>query len=224
MFRSSVFQRHAFAVRAASCGLAFTIFGLHLLATILFLMPGNILKNRFASFAEYYMTQFFNQDWHLFAPNPGTTSTKMWVRCEMNGNEWTEYGDPAWPTLQAHYRNRFSPAAKLLYIYRAIPDQLKRDVVGLHRELCGDKKQLGPMDGVNPVACATFKDEIRKSKWFAVATRYATDKCRNEVGDRLTASQFMIVTLHPIPYTKRSELTTKPFSKVESLKFDEVRL
>jgi hypothetical protein len=95
-----------------------TALAIHFTMTAIYLIPVSPAKLRLAPLAHAYMFPFFAQDWHLFAPEP-ESSTRVWmVSCRIRGPEGatreTPWADITTPYRQAHYRSRFGSADRLL--------------------------------------------------------------------------------------------------------------
>lgn len=108
-------QRHIFPLCA---GVAVVLLGIHFGMTLVYLMPLNPIKVRLAPAVERYMTPWFAQDWHLFAPDPIDETRMLLVSCRIRpGNgltretAWADVSTPLWST-QAD--QRFSAAAWLV--------------------------------------------------------------------------------------------------------------
>lgn len=91
---------------------------IHFAMTAIYLIPVSPAKLRLAPLAQAYMSPLFAQDWHLFAPEP-ESSTRVWmVSCRIRGPEGatreTPWADITTPYRQAHYRSRFGSADRLV--------------------------------------------------------------------------------------------------------------
>ena len=200
-----------FVARASIATLSFVAFALHVGATAIYLLPGSPIRNELGGkVVSDYMTTYFSQDWHLFSPNPGTTSTKLWLRCG-DGVKWSQYVDPSWDTLHQHYANRFTPASRKLYIYRHIAEDLSKVASDLRENSCKGSK------GNQLLTCPAFFDSLAQTKEYALAKRFASDVCRKHATWAPKMVQMMVVRTHPIPYSKRHELADKLFSKASYL-------
>lgn len=105
------------ALRLVPALLAATL-AIHFAMTAIYLMPVSPAKLRLAPLAQAYMSPLFVQDWHLFAPDPDS-STRVWmVSCRIRGPDGatreTPWADITTPYRQAHYRSRFGSADRLL--------------------------------------------------------------------------------------------------------------
>lgn len=164
---------------------------LHVTMTILYLSPPNLLKLTTERWVHAYMAPLFYQDWHLFSPNPGISSTELWIRCKVAGGEWSSWLAPFEEIQSAHYRNRFTGRGKLLYVYRGIGSRLHERYDELAQSC---RKHCGPGDLLR---------EVKREPEYAVAARFASDYCA-------------AVTHAPAPLTlyelKTINLTPKKFS------------
>ncbi|WP_437636485.1 DUF5819 family protein [Sorangium sp. So ce854] len=89
----------------------------HFAMTLAYLTPQNPLKLRLARLIEGYMNPFFQQNWHLFAPDPITDTRLLMVACRLRAPDgsttetgWTDITTPYW---EAHLDNRLGPATRV---------------------------------------------------------------------------------------------------------------
>ncbi|MGZ3800097.1 MAG: DUF5819 family protein [Bdellovibrio sp.] len=59
----------------------------HLSMHVLYLAPVNPATPRYSKITDSYMGSFFTQNWHLFAPEPATSSLNLLFRCSTT-SEW----------------------------------------------------------------------------------------------------------------------------------------
>ncbi|XXX78200.1 DUF5819 family protein [Sorangium sp. So ce134] len=89
----------------------------HFAMTLSYLTPQNPLKLRFARLIDGYMNPFFQQNWHLFAPDPITDTRLLMVACRLRrpdgGTTETEWTDITTPYWEAHLENRLGPATRV---------------------------------------------------------------------------------------------------------------
>ncbi|KYG67086.1 hypothetical protein AZI86_08730 [Bdellovibrio bacteriovorus] len=63
------------------------ILGIHLSMHVLYLAPANPATYQYSEMVDTYMNSFFSQNWHLFAPEPATSSLQLAYRCN-NLQNW----------------------------------------------------------------------------------------------------------------------------------------
>lgn len=63
------------------------LLSVHVFIHALYLAPINPATSQYADFTNEYMKTFFTQNWHLFAPEPATSSLNLSFRCSSN-EEW----------------------------------------------------------------------------------------------------------------------------------------
>lgn len=189
----------------------------HIFATAVYLGPDNLLVAEFNEQVRSYMRPIFFQNWHLFSPNPGITSDVMEVRCRTGEGAWKEWVDPLKNLRDAHYRNRATGRAKLLYVYRSIgsrvSDQYSRADRACIRKVRNKLKsnkaastEITPqMLAEENCALQDLLTEIRKSPDYQVATRFALDLCESvsEEPAEDVHAQIRLAKIYPKKYTKR---------------------
>lgn len=207
------------------------IFLIHLLFTLLYLMPINPLKQTVMQPVYNYMSLLFYQDWHLFSPKPPLGSLKLWVRCRYKNPNWTEWGDPAAETQQKHNRTRISYHGKLLNIHYTLPRELKNEWTKIVRTACGlpgsdveisetslskCQQQLGEKSKM-----AVVLKEVENSIQYKNIVRYSKESCKAGQVKQEAAEEieFKIVDLKSFPFSKKSEILTRPFYKIETVEF-----
>lgn len=111
-------QAYSQRALALLAGLLVVVLGLHFGLTLVYLLPLNPITLRLAPLVDGYMTPFFAQDWHLFAPEPINETRMLLVACRvrladgrMVETAWEDISTPLW-AMQA--RERFSPASWLV--------------------------------------------------------------------------------------------------------------
>jgi hypothetical protein len=113
----------------------------------------------------------------------------------------------------------FGPHGKLAYVHRQVANSLLEETIRTSKELC--TADGGSTAGNIPVCDAAMR-RIRTTSIYRNAHRYAIDHCQMlDMGRDVLSAKFMAVRKYPFPYTKRSEYGTRPYHKVESLKFVE---
>ncbi len=77
----------------------------HVLATLLYLMAESPVRRLAQGAVDAYMSPLFEQDWHLFAPDPLIASLDLAVRCRSAGPAGTVETSP-WFQVSAEYNRR----------------------------------------------------------------------------------------------------------------------
>lgn len=89
----------------------------HFGMTLLYLTPLNPIKLHLNQAVVNYISPFFVQNWHLFAPDPVKDSRVLMVSCRLRAADGTEriteWSDISTPLREARYHNRFTPADRL---------------------------------------------------------------------------------------------------------------
>lgn len=184
------------------------IFSFHLFCTIVYLSPPNYLKVKIGSFVSGYMTDFFYQDWHLFSPNPGFDTLKLWVNCDTEADP-SGWFNPMESVLNAHYSNRFNGMGKLLYVYNNLASEIystyQKEIVSCERD-----SQTG-------CHFPEISSRVVKSKPYALAKRYADEVCKYKSDS--SYSRIKIVKFMPKRYSDRN--LPAPWGSVTELEFNE---
>jgi len=180
-----------------------TVFAIHVACTALYLLPQNPMTRYFIGPVTRYMEPLFAQRWLLFAPEPATSSFKLWSRYQCGG-AWSGWRDPAAPLMETHQHNRLSSAGKLLYI----PTNLARE---LSRASLDVTMRLGCR---NDPACDARKNaELIRQPSFRRGVAYSV---RNRPCDA-TSVQLLVVQLYPTQFSERK--LKKPFSFANAYEF-----
>lgn len=199
----------------------------HLLMTVLYLLPANVAKRSLGEKVQAYMEPLFYQNWHLFSPDPGISSTHMVVRCQNEDGQWTSWLEPNKPLQDRIDRNRVSSFTKLIYVYRGIPTGLQRDLNDLVVR-CLEEAQEDPnaaaeaVETCNPRNLAPL---MQGSESFELAARYAAMACNAVLqteNQGLSSVQFQVLQFFALQYTERHLAEQKPWSRVVEVTFPEV--
>src|SRR5262245_62131817 len=111
------FRQTLAALSVASLGAA------HLIATIVYLSPENPIRQR-SSLLLSYIERVFPQDWHLFSPDPGTTSASLLIRCTRKTGTQTAWLDPVASVIRSGFEHPLGPYQKLSYVYQYVTSDL----------------------------------------------------------------------------------------------------
>lgn len=195
---------------------ALAALGGHLGATLVYLSPPNVAKEHFGSTADAYIKPLFYQNWHLFSPNPGISTRKMAIRCGGDNGQWSEWFDPLEGLTAEHYESRMSGVGKLLYLYRAVGDDLRRrtkkKMEACQQQLALDAEAedrlLAPAELTEHCAPDEVMDEVMQTEEFDLAIRYTQAVCEEYFADdevSLERLQFKLLEFFPVPYGEREE-------------------
>ena len=196
------------------------LLGGHIAATLVYLSPPNIAKQHFGTAAEEYITPLFRQRWHLFSPNPGISSQKMAIRCGDREGSWSPWFDPLEGLTMDHYDNRISGNGKLLYLYRALGNDLRRDMKHRMLECQEDRYEKAEEEGreppdrivddagaeIHPCSPEALMDDLVATEQFTMAARYADQVCEAYMADGdVGRVQFKLLEFFPVEYGKRDK-------------------
>ena len=98
---------YSLAKVAASC-VAATAFLFHFVVTCVYLAPLNPVRLHFSAPIQAYMGTFFQQNWHLFAPDPVSSNLSLLGKCRVAEQE-SSWLDITAATLAPVHANRLSP-------------------------------------------------------------------------------------------------------------------
>lgn len=208
-------------------GLATTIaatLAFHFLMTAVYLSPPNLLKRDLGRFAWRYMSPLFYQNWQLFSPNPGISSTKLAIRCSSPGTGWGEWQDPLAELYPKHYRWRISGYGKVIYVYRDVGMSLNRLVREKLVE-CLEHHAANPEHANRECTEQRIAPQLRNEPAYALSVRLAAKTCEitNLTNDHRRRLQFKLVEFFPRKFSERNQ-TDKLWSEVRELEFAPVDL
>lgn len=94
--------------------------GFHLGMHILYLAPTNPATQEYSQVVDTYMGSFFTQNWHLFAPEPATSSLQLAYRCNnLQGWKW-----PIDELLHEHKSFPFTAKGKKTYVLQNLAREI----------------------------------------------------------------------------------------------------
>ncbi len=190
--------------------LAAAILSFHALMTAVYLSPPNLLKAAVGPTSAQYMNRFFYQNWHLFSPNPGIATTRLWVRCQIDG-QWSGWAEPMEKIQDEYYGNRFSGKGKVLYVYNGIPMLLAK-AFDQAQDACLQK-------GGGRCPDNEVRQMLKSTDRYLLAQRYAKSVCELEgAKDGSFSYQFKIMTFEPMKYSERAQ--GEKWSSVKETVFD----
>ena len=191
------------------------VVAVHIFMIAVYLSPPNLVRRSIGLAVDRYIGLLFYQNWHLFSPTPGITSTKFAVRCRNEGSDWTGYFDPVESMYAAHYRSRVLGYGKVLYVHREIGMGLK-DEINRKRADCFAK--LGQTGDKTRCAASQIIPTIGQSFPYDLARRYAAQTCTARGMGTRGEVQFKIVEFFPLKYSER-EKTDRRWSHVDEMIF-----
>jgi hypothetical protein len=186
----------------------------HIVMIAVFLSPPNLVRRSIGLTADRYIGLLFYQNWHLFSPTPGITSTKFAVRCRAQGSDWSGYVDPVERMYAAHYRSRILGYGKVLYVHREVGIGLKQEI---DRKRADCYAKLGQTGDARHCAADRVIPTIGQSFAYDLARRYAAQTCTNR-GMRRGEVQFKIVEFFPLKYSERDQ-SDRRWSHVDEMIF-----
>lgn len=191
------------------------VLGAHLVFTFAYLIPENLISQSISRMQPSYFNALFQQNWHLFSPNPGFGDTELWVRCfsDSRASNWVH---PFEEARSDHHRTRVTGIGKLLYVYNNLSSQLLEESqkAGINAaEQCGageksDKSNLNLC--INKVVIQS----ILESDHYGTVKRFATDFCKSSL-ERSKGFQVRIVSTQPKKYSERN--TPSEFGSVSNI-------
>lgn len=114
----------------------------HFTMTLLYVEPANPFRDQVQSFVEGYMTPYFTQNWHLFAPLPEEPSKHLGVVCRFAepGVPDTEVIDVTAPHYEHFQRYRLSASQRIIrsQVYPLMLVHPEKDSVTLKLEKLGE--------------------------------------------------------------------------------------
>lgn len=182
----------------------------HVFATVLYVGPKNVFKQKLQVIVEDYMEPIFYQSWHLFSPNPGISSISLWVNCDSKTEDWF---DSTEDLQEEHNAYRVTSAGKLLYVYRALASDLYHEVKDIIRDDCETSTQKCIDDSI--LKCKTTTEYER-------AIVYANRLCKAKGKALDSAPVLRLSRFWPLQYSDIEEEreSSSPWSKVETFKID----
>lgn len=103
-------------VKMLLCGLMLG----HIVAHLLYLAPNNPATPIYKPITDRYMNSFFTQNWHLFAPEPATSSLRLTYRC----NPYEDWKSPLEELLKQHKALPFTAKGKQAYVIQHLAREI----------------------------------------------------------------------------------------------------
>ncbi len=168
----------------------------HILTTLLYLSPPNLLKQNFEEHIFGYMNPLFSQNWHLFSPNPGISFTRLAVRC--GSGEWI---DPQADIQKSHAITRILGYGKIMSIYEDSFHKVKKTYTETLKE---SQKNAGNKDAF--IQSLRMNSEVKKIINFS--EKFCA-KINPEVSNNMSVK---LLEFFPKKYSARS--SDLPWSRV----------
>ncbi|WP_437586174.1 DUF5819 family protein [Sorangium sp. So ce1000] len=206
----------------------------HFAMTLSYLTPQNPLQLRFARLISGYMNPLFQQNWHLFAPDPISDTRLLMVACRLREPDgsttetgWTDITTPYW---EGHLENRLGPATRLgrsvtgaaRMIYTADPTSLQITKKLEQRRVRAQAGEGAPEDPEGHVVDA-LRGEVKKEQDAAyqlgksVLERAGSAHCDSLYGPNRTVAVRMRMAVLRFPRFSRRDL---PDSKGDMTYYD----
>jgi hypothetical protein len=157
--------------------------------------PWTIYDTSLGNTAKAYAIPLFEQNWHLFSPNPATTEYQTHIRYQKFGEEWGEWHWVQEDLIEKHHAYRFSTHGKLLYIFMA----LERDLIKSYQQILQERTD----NNSNELLLGSHR-ELGNKVIQSAAGKHLQRYCVNafpEDEDMLEQFQIRIRTIYPIDYT-----------------------
>ncbi|MGW8956281.1 DUF5819 family protein [Paenibacillus sp. NPDC055715] len=199
--------------RRESCILNVTLFSLSLFIMIHFFFiflhagPLNPISVSLKSVTDNYVGRFFQQNWHLFAPQPMTQNLKLYVRVKYKEQDNSKTVISNWydvtePMIRTNQATTFSPYNRMLRIGSGYIHQLyiggKDDLTYKLMEKISEKEKVS-----KEINASLDKDSKHVEQ---IIYRYASAFAKRKFAKfELTKVQFMTSTSDAIPYSKRGD-------------------
>ena len=166
----------------------------HVVATVLYLVPQNPLSKHYDNVVRLYMSPLFDQNWHLFSPNPITRTERIIVRCETDAGQKSGWIEPSNAALERH--------TKLLGVTGR--SYVLRTYLGLAREISEEIERRAMKCGQDSSCVEKVPAGLIEEPRFAHVNRYATEACHGWSNETVRA-EIQLASLGAQPYSKRAQ-------------------
>ncbi|MNW31643.1 hypothetical protein D3C74_85700 [compost metagenome] len=185
---------------------------MHFFLVFLHAGPINPISVALKSVTDNYVGRFFQQNWHLFAPQPMTQNLKLYVRVkytdigskEINVSEWYDVTEPM---IRTNEETLFSPYNRIIRIGSGYIHQL---YIGGKDELTYKliEKNSDKEDAQNKIYSSLEEDSEHIEN---ILYRYASAFAKKEFSEaEIREVQFMTSIADAVPYSKRNDSSFKP--------------
>ena len=185
----------------------------HFTLVALLLSPANPLVGAAGPIATLYHNGATYQDWHLFSPDPGISSTFLSVRCATadGATEWFDPLDRAEPFAGA--MDRIFDMQRTLQLRRALPMRVWSEAERLQAR-CKDSS-----DEERTQCVLDQRAQFVVSAPMATALRASAAACKVVTGAAAPVFELEIVRTLPKRYSQRDD--ARPFAEVQRIAFEE---
>ena len=189
------------------CGLV----GIHLL-------PDSPLRRTFEPAISGYVVQFWQQNWHLFSPNPGTSSSQLFVKCTRL-NSVTPWLDTTSGMRKNSFSHLIGPYPKMRYIHNSIQDQMTRTIADITSVKCGENKAAIPTESYTKCYMSNqseIETQLKKTDSYKIASRFALDSCESFLNTKgPTLIEMRVFNNFVFPFSERDKIGTRRYFKTE---------
>lgn len=195
--------------------LAFMLF--HFTIISLHAGPVNPISVKFKRFTDTYVGTWFQQNWHLFAPDPLTNNYKLYVRVKYTSAAsdnspvvTTEWYDATAPMIAENNRSLFSPFNRMLRISMGEINTLQ---IGGNDDLTIkliEKKLEKEKDKADLNQLFEQQTKSQKDSLYRLALAYSK-KMFPDVS--IQSVQIMTSVTEAVPYSKRNDNSFTPEEK-----------
>jgi hypothetical protein len=145
------------------------------------------------------MSPFFEQNWHLFSPNPITKTERVIVRCQDKDGRESGWIDPSNLVLAHH--SRLLGVTGRSYVLRSY--------IGLSREVSEEIDTRREACGVSADCIGNAHKGLLEDVRFAHIARYGMQTCQSW-SKSATRAEVQLAVLPPRPFSKRKENWSAP--------------
>lgn len=86
---------------------------IHVLFTLLYVLPDNMVPGSLKQKSNVYISSLFNQGWALFAPTP-QVNKKVYASYLGKDKQWSAWQNPFKKYMEAHQQHRFTANQKIV--------------------------------------------------------------------------------------------------------------
>ena len=180
---------------------------IHVVFTALYLLPDNPLKESFGRGVKSYMEPWFQQDWHLFSPNPPTGFSRLWGRCWLREGGWSPWIDPVALVQTSHDSMRVSGHGKLLRNLRSVGDELQFRYESQVADCNPDAKDAFKRAKITSCSGARIQESAGTSEEGERARRVILSACSRAFGEvDVSRVEAKIAQFKVTPWSQRGKV------------------
>ena len=191
-------------IRVFFCAIA-TALGVFGLGTVVYNLPESTVKSRVSPVISAVMEPWFDQDWHLFAPTPGTSNSHLMVSAQLRSPDGSIVEMPAFdvqePLEDLAKNNHFLPT-KLAGITLSAQQQMSQYAQELADIMGGPPAERDVMHAELDHRYQATLDQLRRLMSRCAQDRFGTARI---VAVRGTFTETPIT-----PFSKRYETNPPP--------------